>query len=139
MFLMRTRAPARNLLLGLAALLLLLWIGLVTEFAFRMNSCGPGDHVIQSEEDAIDVAKRKIVKDPRFSSSSFGSAPDFVDDLKETNNCCSAVKTRNYSFVVVWEVRLFAQTAARSNQRIAVAMLSNCGSYIFADSAIHSD
>lgn len=132
---MRKIFRARNLVL-LVLLSLILWC---VEFAFRMNSCGPGDHVIQSEADAIEVAKKKIVKDRRFSSSRFGSAPDFVDDLKETDDCCSAVKTRNYSFVVVWEVRLFAQTAARPTQRVAVVMLSNCGSYIFADSAINAD
>jgi hypothetical protein len=116
-----------------------LCVGLVSEFAFRMNICGPGDHVIQSEADAIEVAKRKIVKDPRFSSSRFGSAPDFVDDLSEMENCCSAVRTRNYSFVVVWEVNLFARTAARPNPRHATVMLSNCGSYIFAESGIYAD
>ncbi|UPJ51862.1 hypothetical protein IVB30_11240 [Bradyrhizobium sp. 200] len=136
---MRKLLRVRNVFLGLTVLLLMLCVGLVTEFAYRMNSCGLGDHVIQSEADAIEVAKRKIVKDLRFSSSRFGSAPDFVDDLSETENCCSAVKTRNYSFVVVWEVRLFAQTAVRPNPRVAIVMLSNCGSYIFADSAIDAD
>lgn len=136
---MRKVFRARNVFLGLTVLLLVLCMGFIAKFAYRMNSCAPGDHVIQSEADAIEVAKRKIVKNPRFSSSRFGSAPDFVDDLSETENCCSAVKTRNYSFVVVWEVRLFAQTAARPNQRVAIVMLSNCGSYIFADSAIDAD
>lgn len=136
---MRNVFRARNVFLGLVLLLLVLYAGFAAEFSYRMNSCALGDHVIQSEADAIEVAKRKIVKDPRFSSSRFGSAPDFVDDLSETENCCSAVKTRNYSFVVVWEVRLFAQTAARPNQRVAIVMLSNCGSYIFADSAIDGD
>lgn len=139
MFVVRIRMLARNVLLGLVALLLVLWVGFASEFAFRMNSCGPGDHVIQSEADAIEVAKKKIVKDPRFSSNKFGSAPDFVEDLKDTDDCCTAVRTRNYSFVVAWEVRLFAQTAARPNQRVAVVMLSNCGTHIFADSAIDAD
>ncbi|MFG3591913.1 hypothetical protein [Bradyrhizobium sp. RDI18] len=129
----------RNVFLGLIALLLALWIGFVAEFSYRMNSCGPGDRVIQSEVDAIEVAKKKIVKDARFSSNRFGSAPDFVDDLSEMENCCSAVRTRNYSFVVVWEVNLFARTAARPNPRHATVMLSNCGSYIFAESGIYAD
>ena len=136
---MRKLFGVRNVFLGLAMLLLVSCAGLVTEFAYRMNSCGPGDHVIHSEADAIEVAKRKIVKDSRFSSIRFGSAPDFVDDLGETEGCCSAIKTRNYSFVVVWEVRLFAQTAAKPNPRAAIVNLSNCGSYIFADSAIDAD
>ena len=135
----RSCSLGRYILLGLAALLLILYVGLTIEFALRMNSCEPGDHVIQSEADAIEVAKKKMVRDPRFSSESFGSAPDFVDDLNDTDDCCSAVKTINYSFVVEWEVRLLAQTTARPQQRIAVVRLSNCGSRIFRGSVKHAE
>jgi len=47
--------------------------------SIRTNSCATGDHVIRSETDAIEVAKKKIVKSSYFSSEEFGSAPDFVD------------------------------------------------------------
>jgi hypothetical protein len=46
--------------------------GWFAEFAYRTNSCGPGDHVIQSETDAIEVAKKKMVKERKFSSERAG-------------------------------------------------------------------
>jgi hypothetical protein len=90
---------ARNAFLILAVVLVVfpitLFAGYVAVFAYRTNSCGPGDQVLRSETDAIAVAKKKIVKNAHFSSSSFGSAPDFVDSLDQRRDCCSASRKRN--------------------------------------------
>jgi hypothetical protein len=88
------------------------------EFAYRKNSiCSLEDHPIQSEADAIAVVKKKIVKDRSFSFQLFGSAPEFVDTLHETENCCSAVRTRNIFGVILWSVYLDAKASAKYNRR----------------------
>jgi len=131
---MRKMFRPRNVFLMLVSLPLLLFVGSGVEFAYRKNSCAPGDHVLQSEADAIEVAKRKFVENPhvRFRTGDFGSASAFVDALSETENCCSAVRSVNVFFVVVWDVRLYERTAARPNGRAAQLFLSNCGT-IFTD------
>ncbi len=123
---MRKIFRARNVVLLLLALPIVLLVAFCVEFAYRTNSCAPGDHVIQSEEDAIEVAKKKIVKSSYFSSESFGSAPDFVDSLSETEGCCSATRSRTPFFVIVWEVSL-SESVAKPNYRLAKVFLSNCG------------
>ena len=87
------------------------------EFAFRKNNiCWVEDHSIQSESDAIDVARGKIVKDSFFSSQLFGSAHEFAGALNETENCCSA-RSRNIFGVIVWSVYLEAKASAEYNRR----------------------
>lgn len=130
----------KNAFLLLVALVVVFLIGGSAEFAYRTNSiCSPGDHIIQSEADAIEVAKKKIVKDSHLSSESFGSAPDFVDALSETKDCCSAIGYRTAFFVIVWEVSLAAETLAKPNHRFAKVFLSNCGSIFTYESYIHAD
>lgn len=86
---------------------LILWY---VELALRKNNiCSVEDHSIQSEPDAIDVAKKKVVKDKFFSSDAFGSAHEFVESLVEAENCCSAERTRNGVGVIVWSVHLTAK------------------------------
>jgi len=131
----------KNVFLLLASLLIVLFVGSAFEFAYRKNSCAPGDHVLQSEADAIEVAKRKFVENPRvhFHSGDFGSASAFVDALSETENCCSAVRSVNVFFVVVWDVQLYERTAARPNGRAAQLFLSNCGTIFDYDSYAHGE
>jgi hypothetical protein len=82
----------RNVFIALTVSLVV-WI---VQFVYRTkNFCEPGDRPIQSEADAIAVAKKKMVKNPFFSSGRFGSAPDFVDALERTDNCCNAIRSRN--------------------------------------------
>jgi hypothetical protein len=103
------------------------------EFAFRKNNiCSVEDHSIQSELDAIDVAKKKVVKDSFFSSDAFGSAHEFVESLVETENCCSAERARNVFGVIVWSVYLTAKATAKYNRRTIFVEMSNCGE-IFHD------
>jgi hypothetical protein len=120
---------ARNVFL-LMLLSLVLWD---VQFAFRKNNiCSLEDHPIRSELDAIDVAKKKIVKDSSFSSESFGSAHEFVDTLGEIENCCSATRARNIFGVIVWSVYLKAKASAKYNRRTVFVEMSNCGE-IFHD------
>ena len=96
----------RNLLLALV-LLSIIWMA---QLAYRTNNfCEAGDYPVQSEADAIAVAKRKIVKDSFFSSDRFGSAPDFVDAVERTERCCHAVRSRNVFGVILWDVDLGAR------------------------------
>ena len=117
----------RNMVL-LFGVLLAIWIA---QFAYRNNNvCSPGDRIIQSDTDAIEVAKNKLVKDPFFSSQEFGSASEFIDAFHQTSNCCQAVRRRTLFFVIVWDVFLVAETPAK---RLTAQMgLSNCGT-IFAE------
>jgi len=133
---MRKFFRVRNLFLLLVSAPVVLFVGFGVGFAYRKNSCAPGDHVLQSEADAIEVAKRKFVEKPsvRFHSGDFGSASAFVDAISETENCCSAVRNVNFAFVVVWDVQLYERTAARPNGRAARLFLSNCGTVFDYDS-----
>ena len=125
---MRKILRARNFVL-LVLLSLILWH---VEFAFRKNNiCSVDDHSIQSEVDAIDVAKKKVVKDRFFSSDAFGSAHELVESLVETENCCSAERSRRGFGVIVWSVYLNAKTA-KYNRRTIFVEMSNCG-LIFHD------
>ena len=119
----------RNVVLLLLGLLVV-WCAL---FAYRKNNvCSADDHPIQSGIDAIEVAKRKIVKDRSFSSDSFGSAPEFVDLLDETENCCGAARIRTIFGVIVWIVDMRAKASARYRDRTVHVEMSNCGE-IFGD------
>ena len=136
---MRARFRVRNILLVLFMLpvvsLVVMSGSYIAVFAYRTNSCSPGDHVIQSAADAIAVAKRKIVKNSHFSSESFGSAPDFVTSLDQEVGCCRATRSRTIFGVVVWEVSLISTKIHRS----AEVALSNCGDIFVGDSFIYAD
>lgn len=111
---MRRTFRTRNLLL-LVLLSLIFWC---VEFAFRKNNiCSVEDRPIQSELDAIDVAKKKVVKDSFFISELLGSAYEFVESLVDAENCCSAERTRNVFGVIVWSVYLTAKATAKYNRR----------------------
>lgn len=91
----------RNVFIALIVSLVV-WIAQST---YRTNNfCEPGDRPIQSEADAIAVAKKKMVKNPFFSSERFGSAPDFVDALERTENCCNAIRSRNILGLVLTNI-----------------------------------
>lgn len=111
--------------------------GTVLHFAYRLNNvCGPGDRFIRSEADAIEVAKKKIVKNSHFSSQRFGSATDFVESLSDEENrenCCDAIRFRTVFLVIVWEVSLSQRTG---NSRFVKVFLSNCGTIFTGGSFI---
>ncbi|MFG3591914.1 hypothetical protein [Bradyrhizobium sp. RDI18] len=139
---------ARNVFLALTVSLVV-WI---VQFVYRTNNfCGPGDHPIQSEADAIAVAKTKMVKNPFFSSERFGSAPDFVDALERAENCCNAIRSRNMLGSIFWDVYLGASISTTPNTGIywrasrsaqshtALVAMSNCGVISTSDSYKDAD
>src|SRR4051794_34333503 len=124
-----------------------LLFGWMAQFVYRTNNfCEPGDHPIESEADAIAVAKGKMVKNSFFSSERFGSAPDFVDALGRTENCCNAVRSRNILGLIFWDVYLGASISTTPNTGIywrpsrssqshsALVAMSNCGVISTSDS-----
>src|SRR5882757_5499353 len=129
----RILRAVRNVFLLLVAFPIVLLVGFLVQFAYRTNSCATGDHVIRSETDAIEVAKKKIVKSSYFSSEEFGSAPDFVDSLSENENCCDAIRYITPFFVIVWEVSL-SEKPVRPNYRFAKVFLSNCATIFTRES-----
>jgi hypothetical protein len=117
----------RNVI-SLLGVLLAVWIA---QFAYRTNNvCSPGEHILQSDTDAIRVAENKLVKDPFFSSEEFGGALEFLDALHRTSNCCQVIRKRTFFFVIVREVFMVAETPTK--RLIAQMELSNCGA-IFAE------
>jgi hypothetical protein len=144
---MRKIRQIRNVALAVA-LSLFVW---VAQSVYRTNNyCEPGDHPIQSEEDAIAVARRKMVKTPFFSSERFGSAPDFVAALDRTEDCCKAIRSRNILGLIFWDVHLGASISAvpsgmywrasRSAQsHTALVVMSNCGTISTSDSYKDAD
>jgi hypothetical protein len=133
---------ARNILLTLFTLLALSAVGYAVRFAYRLNNaCGPGDHIIRSEADAIKQAQIRISR-ARYGSHGkpgyLDEKPDLVD-FDHTDNCCVATKTRNIYGVIIWEVSLDGETIGEPKKRQVGALmrLSNCGvafhdSFIFA-------
>jgi hypothetical protein len=115
----------RNMVFVLGTLLAV-W---VAQFAYRQNNiCSPGEHILQSDTDAIEVAKTRLVKDPFFSSEEFGSALDFLDALCQTRNCCEVTRRRALFLVTMWDVYLVAETPTK--RLIAMMGLSNCGAIL---------
>lgn len=127
----RASRIAKRAFLSLAVLVVILRIGSGIEFAYRTNNiCEPNEHILQSEADAIEVAKEWVSKLPIYDSREFGSGVDVVDAMNQATDCCYAVRTRKYNFVIVWEV---ATGAEKGNEHYSAHMdLSNCGA-IFAD------
>jgi hypothetical protein len=125
---------ARNILLVVAVLV----VGWLAEFTYRVNYvCGPGDHIIQSEADAIKVAKARALDAPYASSQYFDSEPDLVD-FGQTDACCRVTRTRTVFGVIVWEVSLNGETTEEMWARdvSAFVALSNCGVLLKDDSSI---
>jgi hypothetical protein len=144
---MKKMLRTRNVIL---ALIFSVIVGMA-QLVYRTNNfCEPGDHPIQSEEDAIAVAKRKMVKNPFFSSERFGSAPDFVAALERTENCCNAIRYRNILGLIFWDVHLGASISAvpsgmywqpsrSAKSHTALVAISNCGSISTSDSYKDAD
>jgi hypothetical protein len=125
----------------------LLLVGLVVAadglFAYQVNNvCSPGDHVIQSEGEAVKQAQIRIIW-ARYGSHGI---PGYVDekpgyaDFGKTENCCEAAKSRNIYGVIVWEVSLHGQTIDEPRTRNVSAQmsLSNCGAVFIDDSFIEA-
>jgi hypothetical protein len=132
----------RNFFLALAALI----VGFVANFTYRLNNvCEQGDHIIQSEDDAIKQAQMRIGKArfyyPHERPGYIDTKPHVADFSRSRIDCCSAVKTRSILGVIIWKVNLSGgETIGEPKKREVGARmeLSNCGlvstdSYVWAD------
>ena len=135
---MRKIFRARSLFLLLIALPVALIVGDVVLFAYRLNNiCDPGDHIIQSESDAIETAKSRVLQARYGSYGYFDEKPRFVN-FSQTDDCCGVTRTRNIYGVIAWEVSLRGETTGETIKRRVRAFLalSNCGAVFFDDSFI---
>jgi hypothetical protein len=105
----------RNIFLALVALIVLH----CADIAYRLNNvCAVEQHIIESEADAIAIAKNKAVSND---SGEFNAS--FLDALSKAEHCCTVIRDRNGFFLVIaWHVSLSARDG-----RFAQITLSNCG------------
>ena len=134
----------RNALVTFSLLLAVLVVGDYASFAYRLNNvCGPGDHIIQSEADAIKQAQMRIIR-ARYGSHGI---PGYVDekpgyaDFSQTDNCCRATRTKTINGVIAWKVVLHGETIGEPKKRYVDAdiWLSNCGAVFDEDSFITAE
>jgi hypothetical protein len=127
---------ARNFLLALVVLI----FGVVAGFAYRTNCvCGPAEHIIQSDADAIRQAQNRMFR-ARYGSHGIPGYVDekpYVGDFSQPN-CCEVKKTLTLGGVIVWEVGLEGETIGEAKKRhiSALIRLSNCGAVFDEDSYI---
>lgn len=124
-------------------LLTVLVVGGYVAFAYRLNNvCGPGDHIIQSDADAIKQAQIRIIQ-ARYGSHGI---PGYIDekpgyaDFSQTD-CCTATRTRTAFGVIIWKVSLDGETIGEPKKRRVSAWmeLSNCGEVFDEGSFITAD
>jgi hypothetical protein len=133
---MRRMLRARNVFLLLFFLLaeaVVVWIG---EFVYRLNNdCGTGEHLIQSEADAIETEQGRVLQARYGAFDVLHEKPAFVD-FSHADNCCTAPRTRNIYGVIVWEVLLNGEAVGEPVKRYVSAQmsLSNCGAVFKDDS-----
>ena len=104
---MRKILRPRNVFFALVTLLILSFVGLEVEFAYRTNNiCESGDRILQSEADAIKQAKMRFNR-ARYGSHGlreyFDEKPELVD-WAEPDGCCTVTRTRNAQGIIAWEV-----------------------------------
>jgi len=122
------------------AILIVGWIG---EFVYRTNnSCGPDEHVIQSDVDAIETAKRQTFK----AQYSTHDVPGYIDEMPGSVDygqagCCTVRKSRTMIGVIIWKVSLNGETTGEPTRRSVNALmwLSNCGAVFDEDSYIMAE
>jgi hypothetical protein len=111
--------------------------------SYRANYvCEPGDHIIRSEADVIEMAKARILQARYGSHGVWGyrdEKPDFVD-FTHTENCCTATRTRTIEGLVLWTVLLRGETRGEIPPREVTAemTMSNCGKVFWPDSYIEA-
>jgi hypothetical protein len=115
-----------NALATFSMLLVVLLVGDSAIFAYRTNNiCAPQDHILQSDADAIEVAKERVSKKSYYGRWQTISGVDVREAMNLMEDCCGATKSRNWDGVIVWQISMFANRGADG---IFVQMkLSNCG------------
>lgn len=112
-------------------------------YNYQLNYvCGPSDHIIQSEADAIRLAQSRIYKAHYGSHgiSGYVDEPPSVADFSRPD-CCEARKTLTMTGLIQWEVNLDGETIGEPKKRHVGArmMLSNCGMVFDGDSYITAE
>jgi len=116
----------------------------LAQFTYRLNNvCGPGNHIIHSDADAIKQAQIRIIR-ARYGSHGI---PGYIDekpgyaDFGQTDNCCKVTRSRTIFGVIVWEVYLDGETIGEPKKRRVSALmrLSNCGEVFDEESFITAD
>jgi hypothetical protein len=133
---MRAFFRVKYLFLALAILI----VGWIAEFTYRLNNvCRPGDHIIQSDADAIKVAQSRIFRAQYLEHG----VPGYVDEKPgaadfSQADCCIVERTRTGIGVIVWVVNLRGETLGEPKKRHVRAsmQLSNCGAVFDEDSTI---
>jgi hypothetical protein len=103
--------------------------------SYRTNNvCEPGDHIIQTEADAIKQARIRISR-AHFEGIGRPDYPDF----SLVDNCCQVTRSRTGLGIIVWEVSLHGETNGEATRRRVSALmrLSNCG-VVFGDESYFS-
>jgi hypothetical protein len=110
-------------------------------FAYRTNYvCGPGEHIIRSDADAIKEAGIRIIRakfyDPHGVPGYVVKKPGLADFSQP--NCCEVKKTLTLTGVIVWEVDLEGVTIGEPKRRRVGALmrLSNCGAVFDEESYV---
>jgi hypothetical protein len=118
-------------------------VGYCAWFSYRLNYvCAPGDHIIQSDADAIKQAQMRIIR-ARYLSH---GVPGYVDekpgyaDFTRTD-CCRVERSTTIFGVIIWNVELEGKTIDEPRQRhvSATMMLSNCGTVFDDESFIAAE
>ena len=136
---MRKIFRVRNFFLALVALIFAVY----AVFAVRTNYvCGPGDHIILSDADAIKLAQIRMIRAKFYSPP---DVPGYADEKPGSAdfsqpNCCKVKKTVTLTGVIVWEVDLEGETIGEPKKRRVSALmsLSNCGAVFDEDSYIYT-
>lgn len=139
---MRKIFRARNALLLLVALPTVLFVSFAARFTYRLNNiCGPGDHIIKSEDDALKQAKIRIFS-ARYGSHGRAGYVDEKPRLVNFNlDCCEVTRSRTAFGVILWKIYLHGETIEEPKKRYVSAqlLLSNCGAVFVDDSFITAD
>ena len=135
---MRKIFRARNVFLALAVLI----VGWQAEFTYRLNNvCDRGDHITQSDADAIKQAQIQIVELVTAATV----YPDMSDEKPgyadfSQADCCTVRRSRTIFGVIIWEVRCGETVGEPKKRRVTADMwLSNCGAVFDENSSITAE
>ncbi|WJR76456.1 hypothetical protein [Bradyrhizobium sp. NP1] len=120
--------------------LLVLVVGWHVRFAYRTNYvCGPDEHIIQSDADAIKQAQKLMFKAHYASHGISGYIDEkpYIADFSQAD-CCTVRRVLSANGVIVWKVSLDGETIGEPRPRHVSAdiLLSNCGAVFDDDSYI---
>lgn len=147
---MRKIFRLRNVLIFLVVLLAvvpcLLVAGWTAVSIYSANYiCEPGNHIIQSEADAINQAKTRFSRSRFYMGDNLplgysNEKPKLADFDSGGESCCSASRSREISGFITWRTQLKGVTLGEPKVRkIYIDMLlTNCGEVVRNESYIYA-